>query len=99
MVAINNPLMDAEMDDQTRAYVGILERQVVGLTVTVSKQKAIIEVLAGQPVDDLLVNMEEKEVRDIVTQVIQAKNPELSIQEAKKLARERMAEEPEPEPA
>ncbi len=88
---INNPMMDAKMDDQTRRYVAILERQNVGLQITINKQKAIIEVLAGQPHEEVLKDMETKEVRDIVAQVIQNKNPELSDREAKAEASKQIA--------
>lgn len=91
MVNIANPMMDAEMDDQTRAYIGVLERQNIGLNMLVNKQKAVIGALSGQPVEELLVNMEEKEVLDIVSQVIQNRDPNLSRTDAVKIARAQLA--------
>lgn len=85
MVSIKSPLIDAVMDDQTRAYVAILERQVIGLTVTLSQTRAVLEAVTGVPHEDYVKDMGDKTVRQVAENEIQ-KRLEVTAVEARHLA-------------
>ena len=88
MVNIGNPMMDAEMDDTARAYVGILERQVLGLTIAVYKQGAVIEQLSGKPYEEVLKDLEDGEILKLA---VDAASDKLGVSksEARRIVRSR----------
>lgn len=59
------------MDATARAYVGILERQVLGLMITVYKQGAVIEGLTDKPYEDVVKDLETKEMLDLAVKAAQ----------------------------
>lgn len=85
MVSIKSPLIDAQMDEQTAAYVGILERQVVGLTITLSQLRAVLQAITGEAHEDYVEDMENKTIREVAEGEIQ-KRLGVTAVEAKHLA-------------
>lgn len=65
MVAVRSPLIDLEMDEQTALYVGVLERQVLALTINDAKFRALLEALTGVAWDDLRTDFEQSELNKI----------------------------------
>lgn len=87
MVALKSPLIDAKMDDQTRLYVAVLERQVLGLTVNELKYRALLEMLTGETWDDLATDMESGELERIATEAT-AKKLGITVAQASRVVRE-----------
>ena len=90
MVSITNPMADIEdnIPDEARAYIAILERQVLGLTITVNKQGAIIESLSGKPYEDAIKDLESKEIHKLAVQTA-AERLGVSKSEAARIVRSR----------
>lgn len=88
MVALQSPLIDAQMDDQTRMYVSVLERQVVGLSINEMKYRALLEYLTGKPWDDMKVDLEANELEKIAIEAVQNKM-NVSASTARKIVAER----------
>lgn len=65
MVNIKSPLIDAQMDEQSMAYVGVLERQVVGLTILTAQMRAVLEAVTGQRSEEYIKDMEDKTIREV----------------------------------
>lgn len=87
---VNSPLLDAQMDEQTRIYVAVLERQVLGLTLTVSKYRAVLGAVIGEDQPDVLVDLEEKELKAMAVEAVQ-KKMDVSASQARKIVDEREA--------
>lgn len=90
MVALQSPLIDAQMDDQTRMYVAVLERQVVGLSINEMKYRALLEYLTGSSWDDMKVDLEAGELEKIAVEAVQ-KKMNVSASTARKIVAERKA--------
>lgn len=65
MVNVKSPLIDAKMDEQSMAYVGVLERQVVGLTILTAQLRAVLESITGQRSEEYIKDMEDKTIREV----------------------------------
>lgn len=85
MVNIKSPLIDAVMDDQTRQYVSILERQVIGLTIALSQCRAVLQSVTGVPHEDYVKDLGDKTVMQVAEMEI-AKRLSCTPVEAKRLA-------------
>jgi hypothetical protein len=93
MTAIKNPMIDAEMDDQTRMYVAVLERRLIGLTIAVAKYQAVISVITGEVQEDVITDFEDAEVKKLCIEAVQKKF-DVSAREAKKIVEERLKANP-----
>lgn len=88
MVAVKSPLIGLQMDDQTALYIGVLERQVLALTVNELKFRALLELATGEEWDDMKTNFEEGAIRDIAVAIVQKKQ-NVSLGQARKIVKER----------
>lgn len=90
MVALKTPLVDMEVSEEAALYIGVLERQVLGLTVNELKYRALLEMLTGEQWDDLKTDMEAGELEKIA---IEATMRKLGVTNAKarEIVRERKA--------
>lgn len=88
MVALKTPLVDMEVSEEAALYIGVLERQVLGLTVNELKYRALLEMLTGEQWDDLKTDMEAGELEKIA---IEATMRKLGVTNAKarEIVRER----------
>ena len=90
MVAVKAPLMDMEVSEEAALYIGVLERQVLGLTVNELKYRALLEMLTGQQWDDLKTDMEAGELEKIAVDATMKKLG-VSYGKAREIVRERKA--------
>lgn len=91
MVALKSPLVDVQMDEQTALYVGVLERQVLGLTINEMKYRALLEMVTGTTWDDLKTDLEAGELEKIARAAVEAQLG-VTAQEARKIVKTRQAE-------
>lgn len=88
MVSVQSPMIDAQMDEQTRLYVGVLERQILGLTIQISKYRAVLEAVTGGTFEALEVDMEKGDIEKLAIAATQ-KKMDVSADQARKIVRER----------
>lgn len=88
MVALKSPMMGIELNEEAAAYVGVLERQVVGLTINEMKYRALLEMLTGEAWDDLKHDLEEGELESIAIAAVE-KKLQVSNGQARRIVRER----------
>lgn len=65
MVAVQNPLAHMEGDGEMTAYVAVLERRLVLLTIQEVRFRGLLEALTGEPWDDQYADLGEDEVNQL----------------------------------
>lgn len=88
MVAIHNPLIDMEADESAMAYIGVLERQVLGLTVQELRFRALLEMLTGEDWSDLALDLENGELEKIAVNAMEAKG--MDRRKARRVVKQRI---------
>lgn len=89
MVAMKSPLNDLKMDEQTSLYVGVLERQLMGLTINDARYRALLELLTGEEWDDMKTDFEDGEIKKIAIASLEKKLG-ISNEAARKIVRDRI---------
>lgn len=90
MVAIQNPLIDMEMDEAAAAYMGSLERQILGLTIQELRYRALLELLTGEEWSDIAADLEAGEVEKIAVNALEAKG--IDRRKARRIVSSRLKE-------
>lgn len=65
MVAVQNPLAHMQGDEEMTAYVAVLERRLVLMTIQEVRFRGLLEALTGEPWDDQYTELGEDEVNAI----------------------------------
>lgn len=91
MVAMQSPLTGMQFDEQTGRYIGVLERQVMGLTLNEMKYQALLELLTEQPWESLKHDLEADKIRHIAIDCIKLRLG-VSDAEARRIVRAREAD-------
>lgn len=68
MVAVKNPLLEMECSEEAAAYIGVLERQLLGMTVQELRYRALLEVLTGDDWSDIAADLEAGEIEKIAVE-------------------------------
>lgn len=89
MVAVKSPLLGMDMSAEVAAYMGVLERQVLALTINELKFRALLEIWTGEEWDDMKTEFEQGEIEKIAIAGVQAKLG-MKYDEAKKFVQSRM---------
>lgn len=89
MVALRSPLLDLQLDPQAALYVAHLERQLCAYQINEVKFRALLEMLTGEAWDDLALDMENKQLKDIAVALAEKKLGVTNM-EARKIIRRRM---------
>lgn len=92
MVNIQNPLTDAVYDEQTGAYISILERQVIGQTVLLNQYRAVLEMITGEKHEAAIPDLETGQLKEIAVRAIM-KRDGLTLGQARRKIREQEAEQ------
>lgn len=92
MVNIQSPLIDAEYDEQTGSYIGILERQLLGQTVLINKYRALLEMVTGEKHEEMVADLETGQLKEVAVRAIMRKEG-LTIGQARRKLREQEAAE------
>ena len=90
MVAIKNPLIDMEMDEAAAAYMGSLERQILGLTIQELRYRALLELLTGEEWSDIAADLEAGEMEKIAVDAMQRKG--IDRRKARRIVASRLKE-------
>lgn len=90
MVALKSPLVGLELSPEAAAYVGVLEKQVLGQHIMELKFRALMEIWTGQEWDDMKTDFEQGEIEKIAIQGVQNKLG-MKYEEARKFVQGRMA--------
>lgn len=90
MVAIKNPLIEMEMDEAAAAYMGSLERQVLGMTIQELRYRALLELLTGEDWSDIAADLEDGEIQKIAIAQLEKKG--IDRRKARRIVSERAAE-------
>jgi len=88
MVALRSPLLDLDLDPQAALYVAHLERQLLAYQINDVKYRALLEMLTGEAWDDLALDLENKELKDIAVALAEKKLGVANM-EARKIVRMR----------
>lgn len=89
MVALKSPLLDLQLDPQAALYVAHLERQLCAYQINEVKFRALLEMLTGEAWDDLALDMENKQLKDIAVALAEKKLGVTNM-EARKIVRRRI---------
>lgn len=98
MVNIQSPLIDAEYDEQTGAYIGVLERQLLGQNVLINKYRALLEVVTGEKHEEMVADLETGQLKEIAVRAIMRKEGVTIGQARRKLREREAAAEERPQP-
>lgn len=90
MVAIKNPLIEMEMDEAAAAYMGSLERQILGMTIQELRFRAVLELLTGEEWSDIAADMEAGEMEKIAVDAMQRKG--IDRRKARRIVASRLKE-------
>lgn len=97
MVALKSPLIGMHMEPDVALYVGILERQVLALSINELKFRALLELLTEEEWDDMKTEFEESAIERIAVRMVEQKLGVKNM-EARKIVRKRMEEARESSP-
>ena len=90
MVAIKNPLIEMEMDEAAAAYMGSLERQILGMTIQELRFRAVLELLTGEEWSDIAADLEAGEIEKIAVDAMQKKG--IDRRKARRIVASRLKE-------
>ena len=90
MVAVKNPLIEMEMDEAAAAYMGSLERQILGLTIQELRYRALLELLTGEEWSDIAADLEAGEMEKIAVDAMQRKG--IDRRKARRIVASRLKE-------
>lgn len=65
MVAVQNPLAHMDGDGEMKAYVAVLERRLLLLTIQEVRFRGLLEAITGEPWDDQYADLGEDEVNEL----------------------------------
>lgn len=88
MAPTRHPLLDLVYNNETGAYLGMLERKLVIMTTENLKMRALLELLTGNIWDDVTFDREDKEIFKLAVDTFERRLG-LSHQDALALANER----------
>jgi hypothetical protein len=88
MTPTKHPLIDLVYNNETGAYIGMLERKLVIMTIENLKMRSLLELLTGDMWDDLQFDREDKEIFDLAVATLE-RRLQISRQDAIDIVNER----------